>query len=67
MINSSNWKYSYIFWFKFESLFYMLKYQSWYFVYPWYDRLYFSICLMGVGCYDGNFDDFKYIIKKPCK
>ncbi|MDR0771809.1 MAG: hypothetical protein LBF15_01820 [Candidatus Peribacteria bacterium] len=49
VMSAYNGDYPYIFAFKFESLFYTLKYQSWYFVYPKYDWGYFHICAMGGG------------------
>jgi len=36
-MSNDNWKYPYIFWFKLESIIWILIYRKLYYTYPWYD------------------------------
>lgn len=76
-ISNYNWKFSYIFWFKLESLIYIYIYGTDYYAYPKYDIPYQNLCLWffphwtestsSWGCFDWNRRAFENIISEPCK
>ncbi|MDD5213347.1 MAG: hypothetical protein PHG82_02905 [Candidatus Gracilibacteria bacterium] len=65
-ISNYNGDEKYIFGFKLESLIYRYIYGTKYYAYPKYDIPYRGMCISG-GCYDGNKDEFEYLISNPCK
>lgn len=66
-MQSHNWNYLYIFWFKLESLIYKLRYVSINYVYPKYNLSYDNFCDGWKTCIDWNLSDFKYTISHSCE
>lgn len=66
-IKTENWKYSYIFWFKLESIIYKIRYLKINYSYPKYDVEPRLLCMQWFWCEDLLMKNFIDIISNPCK
>ena len=81
-VSSYNWKRKYIFWFQLEAMInkFAHPFTFWYpyvsdnYAYPKYSLPWYQVCFgaglsrwAAWGCYDNNYDNFRYVISNPCK